>query len=235
VKVAVIQFPGSNCDLDAVKALTSLKVPTDLVWHVDFRGEGYDGAIIPGGFTYGDYLRAGAIAAHSRAIEEVKEMAAEGKPVGGICNGFQILIEAGLLPGALIENSSMKFVCRWVILKVLTDRTPFTRLNRRGQLVNMPVAHHQGNFFCADLDELYADDQVVFQYVDENGSPTEWANPNGSIDNIAGICNLDGNVVGLMPHPERASDALLSPTGRAEGIIFFESMIDYMEGYAHKG
>ncbi len=230
MKVAVLQFPGSNCDLDALKALRSIKVPTDLIWHREFKGGDYDGVIIPGGFAYGDYLRAGAISAHTPAIEEVKEMAAEGKPIGGICNGFQILIEAGLLPGALIENSSMKFVCKWVIVKVETDRTPFTRLLRRGQLMRMPVAHHQGNYFCKNLKELYENDQIVFRYVDERALPTESANPNGAIDNVAGVCNPEGNVVGLMPHPERASNAILSPSGTADGEIFFKSMFDYMGG-----
>lgn len=228
MRIAVIQFPGSNCDRDAVLAFCDLNVQVDLVWHANFRGEEYDGAIIPGGFAHGDYLRAGAIAAHTPAMEEVSEMAREGKPLGGICNGFQMLIEAGLLPGALIENSSMKFICRWVIVRVETERTPFTRLAQKSQLLRMPIAHHQGNYFVEDLEELHNNDQIVFRYVDEDGTTSDGANPNGSLDNVAGVCNVEGNVVGLMPHPERASNALLSPSGTSDGKTFFESMLDYV-------
>lgn len=236
MRIAVIQFPASNCDLDALHALRLLGLDADLVWHRDFNGKGgdYDGAILPGGFSYGDHLRAGAIAAFTPAVQEVKDMAREGKPVGGICNGFQILMEAGLLPGALIENSSMKFICRWVIIKTETKRTAFTTLMSVDQLLRMPVAHHQGRFFIdePDLKSLYENDQIVFRYVDDRGAPTEDSNPNGSLQNIAGVCNLEGNVVGLMPHPERASEAILNPgsSKTSDGRIFFESMIDYIRG-----
>lgn len=233
MKIAVLQFPASNCDLDTVWVLKGiLKVDTDLVWHKDFNASNYDAVILPGGFSYGDYLRAGVIAAHSPAIREVKEMARDGKPVAGICNGFQILIESGLLPGALIENSSLKFICKWTVIKVETEKTVFTRLFKKGQLLKMPVAHHQGRYFTDEvsLKELYENDQIVFKYTDEEGIPTKSSNPNGALENIAGVCNLDRNVVGLMPHPERASETILSPSKTADGRMFFESMIDFLGG-----
>lgn len=234
MKVAVLRFPGSNCDLDAIQILKEIKVDAELVWHKDFGGSDYDAVILPGGFSYGDYLRAGVIAAHSPAIQEVKAMARDGKPVAGICNGFQILTEAGLLPGALVENSSLKFICEWCIIKVETERTAFTRLFKKGQLLRMPIAHHQGRYFIDEvsLKELYERDQIVFRYVDEEGNPTESSNPNGALENIAGVCNPEGNVVGLMPHPERAAETILSPSKTADGLAFFKSMVEYSGGRA---
>ncbi len=228
MKVAVIRFPGSNCDLDTVHVLRNVVgVETDLVWHRDFRGDEYDAVVLPGGFSYGDYLRAGIIAAHSPAMREVKEMAKEGKPVLGICNGFQILIEAGLLPGALLINDCLKFVCKWVILRVETSRTAFTSGIERGRLLRMPIAHQEGRYYNTPegIRELEENDQVVFRYVDERGECTPEANPNGSVGNIAGICNEEGNVVGLMPHPERASEKVLSPYGTEDGALVFRSML----------
>jgi len=231
VRVAVIRFPGSNCDLDTVFVLRKvIGVKADLVWHKNFKGD-YDAVILPGGFSYGDYLRAGIIAAHSPAMKYVKEMAREGLPVLGICNGFQILIEAGLLPGALIRNTTLKFICKWVFLKVKTTRTAFSNLMKREQVLKMPIAHNEGRYFIDEkgLRELMENDQIVFTYVDGEGNETPNANPNGSVANIAGVCNLEGNVVGLMPHPERASEAILSPYGSDDGKLLFLSMKNFLE------
>ncbi|MEM3030467.1 MAG: phosphoribosylformylglycinamidine synthase I [Candidatus Micrarchaeia archaeon] len=211
MRVAVIRFPGSNCDLDAVHALRDvLHAPCELVWHKEFKAEKFDAAILPGGFSYGDHLRAGVIAAFSPAMKEVRRMAEEGKPVLGICNGFQILVEGGLLPGALLRNAGMSFVCRWVTLRVERNRSLFAS-HLQGRLLRMPVAHGEGRYYVEEdeLSRLYANGQVVFKYVNEKGEATPEANPNGSLDNIAGVCNERGNVLGLMPHPERASEAIL--------------------------
>lgn len=233
MRVAVVRFPGSNCDLDVVHVLRNiLRVPTDLSWHKSFRAEKYDAAILPGGFSYGDYLRAGAIAAHSPALEEVRRMAEDGKPIIGICNGFQILIEAGLLPGALLRNSCLTFSCKWVTLKVETEKMAFTRPLAKGTILRMPIAHGEGRYVNTDegLKELVDENLIVFRYVNDRGEPTLDANPNGSADNIAGICNEDGNVLGLMPHPERSSEPILSPTGTDDGLWLLESMIKELNG-----
>lgn len=229
MRVAVIRFPGSNCDLDTVHVLRDvLGTETDLVWHRQFDGSEYDGVILPGGFSYGDYLRAGVIAAHSPAMKDVAEMCSEGKPVLGICNGFQILTEAGLLSGALLTNDCLTFVCKWVWVRVETDRTAFTNLFREGSVLYMPIAHVQGRYVNDpdQIRELRENDQIVFRYVDSNGKPTVESNPNGSVFNIAGICNLEGNVVGLMPHPERSSEGVLSPFGSSDGLVVFRSMLE---------
>ncbi|MDD4332363.1 MAG: phosphoribosylformylglycinamidine synthase I, partial [Methanosarcinaceae archaeon] len=187
----------------------------------------FDGVVIPGGFSYGDYLRAGAIAARTSIMDSVKKLAAEGKPVMGICNGFQVLTEARMLKGALTTNAYPKFRCHWANLRVETLDTPFTSRFKEGELISLPIAHMEGKFYAeeADLAELDENERVAFRYVDENGKATEEANPNGSIENIAGIVNEGRNVLGLMPHPERASEAILgSETGRK----LFESMADYI-------
>jgi phosphoribosylformylglycinamidine synthase subunit PurQ / glutaminase len=227
-KVAVIQFPGSNCDLDALEILRDIvKAKTDLVWHKDLEHDDYDAYVLPGGFSYGDYLRAGAIAATSPSLRIVKEAAEDGKPVLGICNGFQILVEAGLLPGAVLRNSSLRFACTWTKLRVETTRTPFTTRAEKGQVLEIPIAHNEGRYYLdkEQIPELEANQQIVFRYVNEAKEPTDDANPNGSIDNIAGICNESGNVMGLMPHPERASLATLSLDGQKDGRIIFDSMM----------
>src|SRR5438128_11379702 len=233
VKVAVIQFPGSNCDLDALEILQkTIKIPTDLVWHKDLKQDQYDAYVLPGGFSYGDYLRAGAIAATSPSLRIVKEAAERGKPVLGICNGFQILVEAGLLPGAVLRNSTLRFVCAWTRLRVETTRTPFTNRAERGQVLEIPIAHNEGRYYL-DKDQvpnLERNQQIVFRYVNEEREPTDDANPNGSVDNIAGICNQTGNVMGLMPHPERASLEVLSPDNQADGRVIFDSMIRALRG-----
>jgi phosphoribosylformylglycinamidine synthase subunit PurQ / glutaminase len=227
-KVAVIQFPGSNCDLDALEILQSMKkTKTDLVWHKDLKNDDYDAYVLPGGFSYGDYLRAGAIAATSPSLKIVREATDESKPVLGICNGFQILVEAGLLPGAVLRNSGLRFVCDWTRLRVETTRTPFTDLAKKGQVLRIPIAHNEGRYYLDrdDAHELDRKEQVVLRYVDESDEPSETGNPNGSMENIAGICNEEGNVMGLMPHPERASLKALSPDGREYGRVLFDSMI----------
>lgn len=230
IKIAVIQFPGANCDMDAVHVLRNvIGVDTSLVWHNDFKEAKFDGVILPGGFTFGDYLRAGIIAAHSPALDEARIMLKDGRPILGICNGFQILIEAEFLPGALLQNESLKFVCKWVNMKVLNDRTAFTNKMNKGDVLAIPIAHGEGRYFTDNLKELEENDQIVFKYSTEDGSYRSEANPNGSLENIAGICNIEQNCVGLMPHPERASESILSPKQTTHGKIFFESMIEFIK------
>ena len=221
MKVAVIRFPGANCDLDAVHALRDVvKAETSLVWHAAFNGSDFDAVILPGGFSYGDHLRAGVIAAFSPAMKEVKGMAREGKPVLGVCNGFQILVEAGLLPGALLRNASTLFSCKWIRLKCVSNKSLFSKNLKRGSILRLPIAHGEGRYVDeeAKLDALEGNGQVIFKYVDANGGEREddaESNPNGSMRCIAGICNEQGNVTGLMPHPERASEVLL---GGVDGL-----------------
>ena len=228
VKIALIQYPGSNCDLDALEILRDVvKAKTDLVWHKDLEHDNYDAYVLPGGFSYGDYLRAGAIAATSPSLRIVRGAAESGKPILGICNGFQILVEAGLLPGAVLRNSTLRFACAWTRLRVETTRTPFTSKAKKGQVLEIPIAHNEGCYYLdrEEIAGLERNQQVVFRYVSEEGEPTEEANPNGSIDNIAGICNQKGNVIGLMPHPERASLPMLSPNNQTDGRVIFDSMM----------
>jgi len=224
LKFGVIIFPGSNCDHDAYHVISKhVGQPVDFIWHRDIDLRSYDALIIPGGFSYGDYLRAGALARFSPVMNSVKEFAAEGKLVLGICNGFQILCEAGLLPGALIRNRDLHFICGHVNVRVETADTPFTHELKEGNVLSMPIAHAEGNYVCdeATLNELHRDNRIVFRYCDANGEITEAANPNGSRDNIAGICNRERNVMGLMPHPERACEDLL---GSSDGREVFRSL-----------
>lgn len=221
MKVAVIRFPGTNCDLDTHHVLRNvLRVPADLMWHEEVDLASYDAVVLPGGFSYGDHLRAGIIAAHSPAMQQVKKAARDGKPILGICNGFQILVEAKLLPGALLRNTGLRFVCKWVNLRVDSNRTAFTSNLKKGTILRMPIAHNEGRYFLDEkgIRELERKGQVVFRYVDDKGDATEEANPNGSLSNIAGVSNDAGNVVGLMPHPERASEKILSPYGSSSGL-----------------
>jgi phosphoribosylformylglycinamidine synthase len=224
VKFGIIVFPGSNCDHDAYHVISKqVGQPVDFIWHKDTDLRSYDAVIIPGGFSYGDYLRAGALARFSPVMESVKKFAASGRLVLGICNGFQILCEAGLLPGALIRNRDLHFICEHVHVRVETTDTPFTNEMSRGSVLRLPIAHAEGNYVCDDatLMELQQEDRIVFRYCDAQGNVTEAANPNGSRDNIAGICNVSRNVLGLMPHPERACEDLL---GSTDGREVFSSL-----------
>jgi len=219
MRVAVIEFPGSNCDRDTVHVLKeSLRIDANLVWHNDFKDGSYDAVILPGGFSFGDHLRAGIIAAHSPATKAVIQMASDGKPVLGICNGFQILIEAGLLPGALLRNAGLKFVCKWTALKVEANNSAFTCTFKKDTKIRMPIAHNEGRYFADDelLDALSAAGQIVMTYDEEN--------PTGTSRGIVGVSNEKGNVVGMMPHPERASDSSL---GGTDGLKVFESMVEW--------
>ena len=227
---AVLQFPGSNCDQDVVHVLRNvLGHSARLLWHKDSSLGETDAVIVPGGFSYGDYLRTGAIARFSPVMAAVQRFAAERGLVLGICNGFQILCEAGLLPGALIRNRSLQFRCEPTFLKTATADSPFTSQIPPDKLLRVPIAHGEGCYFAdeATLARLKANNQILWRYVDARGEATEAANPNGSLDNIAGICNEQRNVAGLMPHPERASEAVL---GCADGRLVFESMIRALAG-----
>jgi phosphoribosylformylglycinamidine synthase subunit PurQ / glutaminase len=231
LQVAVVQYPGSNCDLDALEVLQKIvKVKTDLVWHKQLTHDTYDGYVLPGGFSYGDYLRAGAIAAHSPSLKVVQEAAEAGKPILGICNGFQILVEANLLPGAVLRNVGLRFVCKWINLRVDNNKTPFTKKMKMGQLLRVPIAHNEGRFYLEpeQIRRLEKNGQIILRYTDSNGDATVDANPNGSFESIAGISNPDHNVMGLMPHPERASQSELSPYDSAEGRLIFDSMVETM-------
>ena len=224
MKAAVIRFPGSNCDQDCVLALSELGVPTDYVWHKDTSLAGYDLVVLPGGFSYGDYLRCGAIARFSPIMKAVKEYAASGKLLMGICNGFQILCEAGLLPGALIRNRSLHFVCQHQNVRVEDIANPFLHLCRTGAALRIPIAHGEGSYTAdaATIRDLERQGRILLRYVDGGGASVDSANPNGSIDGIAGIVNEGRNVFGLMPHPERACDPRL---GSSDGRIIFESIL----------
>jgi len=226
MKFAVLRFPGSNCDQDCVHALNAIPgASADYVWHKDTSLAGFDAVVVPGGFSYGDYLRCGAVAKISPVMDAVRTFAAQGRPVIGICNGFQILLESGLLPGAMLRNTSLTFQCKTVDLRVETTRTPFTRELAVGQLIRLPIANAEGNY-TIDADGLLSledNDQVILRYVDASGEATEQGNPNGSVGNIAGISNIRGNVVGMMPHPERASEAIL---GNTDGRAFFEAALN---------
>jgi phosphoribosylformylglycinamidine synthase len=232
LKFGVIVFPGSNCDHDAYHVISKhVGQPVDFIWHRDTDLSSYDAVIIPGGFSYGDYLRAGALARFSPVMSSVTKFAAGGGIVLGICNGFQILCEAGLLPGALIRNRDLHYICEHVTVRAETAETPFTNQLKAGSVLSIPIAHGEGNYVCDDrtLEELEREDRIVFRYCDENGEITEAANPNGSRSNIAGICNRERNVLGLMPHPERACEDLL---GSSDGRDVFRSLAATLAAHA---
>jgi len=221
MKFGVVIFPGSNCDHDcyyAIKTVTGQ--PVEFIWHQDTSVKGFDAVILPGGFAYGDYLRTGALAKFSPVMQAVREFADKGGLVIGICNGFQILTEAGLLPGALMRNSNMKYICKFLKLRTETTDTPFTNQLSKGQLLNVPIGHGEGNYFADEetLKELEGNGQVAFRYVE---------NPNGSIHDIAGIVNKGRNVLGMMPHPDRSSEGIL---GSTDGKLIFESMVNALAG-----
>ena len=218
MRFAVIVFPGSNCDLDMYHAVKDiLGEEADYVFHTETSLEGYDAVLLPGGFSYGDYLRCGAIAQFSPIMKEVKRFADEGRPVFGVCNGFQVLVEAGLLPGVLMRNRELKFMCKTVELRVESNETMFTNEYAIGETIQIPIAHGEGNYYCDDatLETLKRNGQIAFTYTD---------NPNGSMANIAGITNEAGNVLGMMPHPERAVEAMI---GGTDGLRLFTSIVKW--------
>ena len=225
MKFGVVVFPGSNCDHDAYHALGQvLHQPVEFLWHQSEQVAGFDAIVLPGGFSYGDYLRTGAIARFSPVMRAVEKFARAGGLVLGICNGFQILCEAGMLPGVLTRNAGLRFICRQVQIRVENTDTPFTDAANVGQVLRIPIAHADGNYYCdaATLADLERNHQIVFRYTTPDGREDAAANPNGSLANIAGICSRERNVMGLMPHPERAVETAL---GSADGLVIFRSLI----------
>ncbi len=232
MKFAVVVFPGSNCDHDAYYAVSHvLGQQAEFVWHKDTDLKGADAVILPGGFAHGDYLRTGAMARFSPIMRDVQSFAARGGPVLGICNGFQILLEAGMLPGAMLRNRDLKFLCQHVHVRVEQTDTPFTSACRKGQVLRIPIAHGEGNYFAEPdvLARLEANRQIVFRYTDADGAVTDGSNPNGSAAAVAGLCNDARNVVGLMPHPERACEPAL---GSADGLVILESAVQSIKSGA---
>jgi phosphoribosylformylglycinamidine synthase I len=224
MKFGIIIFPGSNCDQDSYHAaITSTGEQAAFLWHESHDLQNSDAIVVPGGFAYGDYMRTGAIAKFAPIMREVEKFAASGGLVIGICNGFQILCEAGLLPGALLRNAGLKYICKQVHLRVENTDTPFTNNLKKGEVLQIPIGHMEGNYFCdaATLDTLQRQDRVIFRYATPEGQITGEANPNGSLDNIAGICSEGRNVLGMMPHPDRSSEAIL---GSADGAKIFKAM-----------
>jgi len=232
MKFGVVVFPGSNCDHDAFYAIASvLHKPVEFIWHQSEDLMNCDAIVLPGGFAYGDYLRTGAIARFSPVMKSVERFANSGGIVLGICNGFQILLEAGLLPGAMMRNSGLRYICRHVHLRVEEADTPFTNAAQKGQILRIPIAHNDGNYNVdeATLAELESNRQIIFRYTTPDGSDDASGNPNGSMASIAGICNRERNVAGLMPHPERAVESALDS---ADGLVIFQSMIEALVGAA---
>jgi phosphoribosylformylglycinamidine synthase I len=232
MKFGVVVFPGSNCDHDAFYAIGNvLHKPVEFIWHQSEKLGNSDVIILPGGFAYGDYLRTGAIARFSPVMKSVEKFANGGGLVLGICNGFQILLEAGLLPGAMMRNCGLRYICRHVHIRIEQTDTPFTGAAQRGQILTIPIAHNDGNYTCdqTTLAELEKNRQVIFRYTTSDGFDDAAGNPNGSMNNIAGICNRERNVAGLMPHPERAVELAL---GSADGLVIFKSMIEALVGAA---
>jgi phosphoribosylformylglycinamidine synthase subunit PurQ / glutaminase len=232
MKFGVVVFPGSNCDHDAFYAVANvLHQPVEFVWHQSEDLAGCDVLILPGGFAHGDYLRTGAIARFSPVMKSVAKFAKAGGPVLGICNGFQILLEAGLLPGAVMRNAGLRYICRHVHIRVEETDTPFTNAARKGQILKIPIAHNDGNYTLDDgaWAELERNRQILFRYTSPDGKNDAAGNPNGSLHNIAGVCNRERNVAGLMPHPERAVESVLDS---ADGLVIFNSMIEAFAGAA---
>jgi phosphoribosylformylglycinamidine synthase len=225
VKFGIVVFPGSNCDHDCYYAVKDvLQQPAEFIWHGESRPKSVDAYILPGGFSYGDYLRTGAVARFSPAMDAVRAHAAQGKPVIGICNGFQILLEAGLLPGAMLRNQNLHFICKYVNLRTDSLKTPFTQKITAGKVLRVPIAHGEGNYHCdaATLKRLQRENRIVFRYCTPGGQLTPEANPNGSVAGIAGICSERGNVLGMMPHPERAMEPCM---GSVDGRELFSSLL----------
>jgi phosphoribosylformylglycinamidine synthase I len=232
MKFGVVVFPGSNCDHDAFHAIGHvLQRPVEFIWHQSENLQGCDAIILPGGFSYGDYLRTGAIARFSPVMKSMEKFAHSGGLVLGICNGFQILLEAGLLPGAMMRNSGLRFICRHVYMRVENTDSPFTNAASKGQILKIPIAHSDGNYSCdeATLAELEKNRQILLRYSTPDGKDDNTGNPNGSMGNIAGICNRERNVAGLMPHPERAVESALDSQ---DGLVVFRSMMEALVGAA---
>jgi len=228
MKFGVVVFPGSNCDYDTFNVLRDVfRMETVFLWHKDHDIKGVDCIILPGGFSYGDYLRSGAIARFSPLMQEVKEFALKGGTVLGICNGFQVLLELGLLPGAMLKNKNLKFLCQHVHIRIEEEKTPFTNKGKKGQVLRIPIAHFDGNYYNSEegIETLIKNNQIVFRYSEADGLINKEGNVNGSIESVAGIINTAGNVMGMMPHPERASEAIL---GSEDGKIIFQSIIDWL-------
>lgn len=228
MKFGVVTFPGSNCDYDAYSAIKLIGEDVEFLWHQSADINGCEAIILPGGFSYGDYLRSGAIARFSPIVKSIIRFAENGGLVIGVCNGFQVLVESGFLPGALMRNEHLRFSCKFVYLRVELTDNPFTRGCQPGEILKIPIAHKDGNYynFQGDLEALKENNQILFRYCDKDGNVTKESNPNGSMDNIAGICNREGNVVGMMPHPERAVEKLL---GSDDGKKIFQSVIDHFK------
>jgi phosphoribosylformylglycinamidine synthase subunit PurQ / glutaminase len=229
MKFGVVVFPGSNCDHDTYYVLKEvLNQKTIYLWHKEHNIKGVNCIVLPGGFSYGDYLRSGAIAKFSPLMQEIKSFACSGGLVLGICNGFQVLLELGLLPGAMLRNKNLKFLCQYVHIRVENQNSPFTNKAFPGQVLRIPIAHFEGNYYAdkETIDALKTNKQIVFRYSEPDGQITNQANVNGSLENIAGLSNEKGNILGMMPHPERASEALL---GSEDGRIIFESIITYLK------
>jgi phosphoribosylformylglycinamidine synthase subunit PurQ / glutaminase len=225
MKFGVLVFPGSNCDHDTYNVIDAVaKQPVTFLWHASEDLQGCDAILVPGGFAYGDYLRTGALAHFAPIMQSVKKFAAQGGPVLGICNGFQILCESGLLPGALMRNAGLHYICKQVHLRTETTNSPFTHTLHKGEVLQMPIGHMEGNYFCDDatLAQLEKEDRIAFRYATPEGSITEQANPNGSRSNIAGVLSEGRNVLGMMPHPDRSSEALL---GSADGFRLFDALV----------
>lgn len=229
MKFGVIIFPGSNCDQDCFYVIKDvLKQPVKYIWHQETRLSNYGCFVLPGGFSYGDYLRTGAIARFSPVMKRVVDFAKRGGLVIGICNGFQILLEAGLLPGAMLRNRSLHFICKDVFVKVENNQSPFTSLYRKNQILKIPIAHNEGNYYIDEkgLSELKRNNQIVLRYCSQDGKTKSRFNPNGAKDNIAGIINKQGNVLGMMPHPERSSEVAL---GSEDGLFIFKSILEWLK------
>lgn len=228
MKFGVVIFPGSNCDYDTFYVLRDVfQQKTIFLWHKEHDLHGVDCVVLPGGFSYGDYLRSGAIAKFSPLMQEVQEFVQRKGLVFGICNGFQVLLELGLLPGAMLRNKNLKFLCQHVHIRIEDNKTPFTNRGQKGETLRIPIAHFDGNYYntIEGIDDLKANNQIIFRYTEADGMITDEANVNGSMENIAGIINKAGNVLGMMPHPERASESIL---GSEDGGIIFKSIIDWL-------
>ncbi|MFQ5866534.1 MAG: phosphoribosylformylglycinamidine synthase subunit PurQ [bacterium] len=229
MRFGVVVFPGSNCDQDCFYVIEDiLNQPVKYIWHKDTKLDNFDCIVLPGGFSYGDYLRTGAIARFSPIMKRISEFARKGKAVIGICNGFQILLETALLPGAMLRNKNLHFICKYVYIKAENNETPFTNLCQKNQILKIPIAHNEGNYYIDEkgLKQIKRNKQIVFRYCNKEANTTSEFNPNGALDNIAGIINEGRNILGMMPHPERSSEEAL---GSKDGLLIFKSIVKWLE------